>query len=99
MIEKLEEIKKLGAYAVDIFFGEDIGCDDMDVPTDERRTRLIYTPAGYLGGRRVLWLGKYKDFIAFDFAQVPKQISNPPQKEEYEGGGYFAWGAELDVKK
>ena len=37
MIEKLEEIKKIGAYAVNVFFGEDIGWDDMDVPTEERR--------------------------------------------------------------
>ena len=96
MIEKLEEIKKLGAYAVDVLFGEDIGCDDMDIPTNERNIRLIYTPVGYLGARRVLWRGKYKDFLTFDFKQKPKQISNPPKQEEYQSDGYFAWGAEIN---
>ncbi len=93
MIDKLEEIKKIGAYAVNVFYGEDIGCDDLDVPTEDRRIILIYTPVGFLGGRRVMWRGKYKDFLRFDFSQTPKQISNPPKEDEYKDGGFFAWGS------
>lgn len=98
MIKKLEEIKKVGAYAVNITFGEDIGADDSDVPTNERRIICIYTPVGCLGERKVMWRGKLADFLAFDFASIPKIISNPPQREEYEQPGFYTWGTERSIE-
>ena len=92
MVNKLEEIKKLGAYAVTVHFGGDIGWDDMDVPTEERKITVYYFPVGGLGEKRNMWRGKYKDFLAFDFSSEPKRISNPPELDEYKDGGFFTWG-------
>lgn len=97
MVEKLEEIKRLGAYAINIYFGEDIGCDDSDVATADRKIICIYVPVGCLGERRCMWRGKYSDFITFDFSSSPKKISNPPKREEYEDGGFFTWGSERSM--
>jgi len=99
MIEKLEEIKKVGAYAVNVTFGEDIGCDDSDVPTNERKIVCVYTPVGCLGERRVMWRGTYEDFLKFDFSSIPKIISNPPKREEYKEPGFYTWGTENSTRE
>lgn len=94
MIRKLDEIKKLGAYAVQIFYGGDVGCDDSSIPIEEQDLMVVYMPVGFIGGRKNLWKGKYKDFITFDFTSSPIKISNPPERHEYEQGGFFYWGSD-----
>jgi hypothetical protein len=99
MVTTLEKIKQNGAYAINVTFGEGIGCDDSDVPTNDRGIICIYTPVGCLGSNRVMWKGKYSDFIKFDFSSKPEIISNPPKREEYENGGFFIWGADLKKER
>lgn len=98
MLEKLEEIKKLGAYSVMFYFGESEGCDDSDIPTDDRRIKLICQPVGYLGSMRVLYIGTVKSFLNFDFKSEPKIISNPPLREEYDNDGFYCWGTENSIQ-
>lgn len=98
MEKKLNEIKKLGNYAIVVFFGEDIGCDDLDVPEEDRNIVCSFYPIGYLGGLKILWKGKMKDFKSFDFSSKPNQISNPPKREEYKEDGYYMWGSYESVK-
>ena len=98
LLNKLEEIKQLGSYAVDFMFGEDIGCDDSDVPKLERRARILFHPVGCLGEVRIMFIGKVKDLLEFDFKTKPKQISNPPKREEFEKNGYYIWGTERSVE-
>jgi len=96
MLKKLEEIKKLGAYEVSLYFGEDIGCDDMDVPTKKRRVIVKWTPVGCLGGQRVLWNGTVATFLKFDFKKSKKKVlSNPPSREDVYKPGYYTWGTDL----
>ena len=99
MFEKLEEIKQMGNYAVDLMFGEDIGCDDSDVPMMERQVRVIFHPVGCLGEVRVMWKGTAQTFLEFDFKNKPTRISNPPKREEYSEDGYYIWGTEGSVDK
>lgn len=96
MIKKLEEIKKIGAYAVSVFYGEEMGCDDMDVPTMDRHIQVVYSPVGFLGGIRVIWKGKMKDFLNFDFHTKPNKANNPP-KEVANMDGFFAWGSDGSI--
>ena len=74
MFKKLEEIKQLGAYGVTMYFGEDIGCDDLNIETNKRRILVIYTPVGCLGGQKVLWRGTVEEFLKFDFSSKKKII-------------------------
>jgi len=98
MIDKLEEIKKIGAYAISIFYGEEVGCDDLNIPSMERNIQVIYNPVGYLGEVRCLWKGKLKDFLTFDFKNTkPTKISNPPQNYEYKDAGFYAWGTNSSI--
>lgn len=99
MIAKLEEIKRIGAYAVNIFFGEDIGCDDMDVKTGDRSIICSYTPVGCLGGGRVYWKGIYADFVNFDFKSTPIIVSNPPKEKDVKDNGFYTWGTERYIEK
>jgi len=94
MITKIEEIKRLGAYAVNISFGEDIGCDYMDISTEKRNIRIMFTPVGCLGSRRRLWKGTYADLLKFDFKSETKIVSNPPTRDEISSPGFYEWGAE-----
>lgn len=98
MINKFEEIKHLGNYAINFNFGEGIGCDDIDIPTDERNVRMICTPVGFTGQGRMMWYGKLKDFLTFDFSSQAKVISNPPEEHEYRDGGYFIWGTQEAIE-
>lgn len=93
LLEKLEEIKQVRNYAVNLTYGEDIGCDDLDVKPMERRVILFVTPIGCIGEGRMMWRGKVKDFLEFDFKkQIPTVIDNPPKSEQYEKNGYYLWG-------
>ncbi len=98
LLNKLEEIKQLGAYGMCLMFGEDVGCDDSDVPTLDRRTQLMFTPVGCLGEVRMLWVGRMKDFLMFNFKTKPKVISNPPKPEEWKDDGYYIWGTDSGVE-
>jgi len=97
--DKLEEIKMQGNYAVNLFYGGDIGSDDLDVPQEERNVKVVYTPIGYLAGIRVLFKGSLDSLLKCDFKiRIPKQISNPPKIEEYKKSGLYVWGNEDSVK-
>jgi hypothetical protein len=94
--EILEEIKQMGHYAVSAFFGEDIGCDDLDVSLDERRLQVRAVPVGYLGEIRRIWVGTFAELKAADLAAVPTRLSNPPAKLPEEPGVY-AWGTDSSM--
>jgi len=94
MLNKLEEIKIAGNYAVNLTYGEDIGCDDLDVPIQERKIIVIMTPVGFCGSKRKMFIGNVKSFLEFDVKTEPKEISNPPLREEYKDDGFYIWGAD-----
>lgn len=96
--EKLEEVKQLGNYAVNLFYGEDIGYDDLSVAMLDRRVKLVCTPVGCIGEARILWVGILKDLLVFDFKNtIPLRLSNPPKREEYSNSGYYIWGTDSGV--
>ena len=90
--KKLEELKQLGMYGIQLWFGEGVGCDDSDVPLQERRLIIKSVPVGCVGGAAILYKGNVADCLNFDFKTKPTLISNPPKSEEYEDGGYYIWG-------
>ncbi len=98
MIEKLEEIKQLGNYAIDVRYGEDAGCDDLDVPIAERKIIVIMSPIGYVGELRCLYNGIYKDFLRQDFSAMPTVVDNPPNPEQITHKGFYVWGTEEAIK-
>lgn len=98
MFEKLEEIKKMGAYEVYLCFGEGMGCDDISVGMNERVVKVFFVPVGCLGETKVMWVGKVKNFNTFNFKNTPKQISNPPNSEECKIDGYYIWGTDRSVE-
>jgi len=89
--DKLDGFKKEGYYAVNLFFGEDIGCDDLDNPLYERNITLIAAPVGCLGETRIMFKGTLGDFLTGK-TEKPKVISNPPMKSSYSEGGWYIWG-------
>ena len=99
LIGKLEEVKQLGNYAVSLTYGEDVGCDDLDVDPTDRRMILIATPVGCIGESRTLWRGTLKDLLEFDFAKaLPDVVSNPPKLEDVSEPGYYLWGTENGIE-
>lgn len=97
--DKIEEIKHLGAYALQIWYGENVGCDDLGIPMNERNITIMFVPVGCLGEASVLFKGKLEDCLQFSFKTKPIRISNPPNKEEYENSGYYIWGTEFAVSR
>lgn len=97
--EKLEELKQIGIYAIQLWFGEDVGCDDLSVPLVDRRIVVMGFPVGCLGSTKVLFKGKLKELLSFDFYTKPKILPNPPETEDWDGGGWFIWGTEDSVKE
>lgn len=97
LLEKLEQIKQKGAYAMTIFFGEGEGADDTDIPLMSRTFRLLLSPVGYLGSMRAMYEGTVEEFLEFDFSQEPIVISNPPKREEYENHGFYCWGSDQSI--
>lgn len=99
LLEKLEELKQRGNYALQISFGEGVGCDDSDVPMLDRALVVMMTPVGYLGSFRAMWKGKVSEFLEFDVSSKPVIISNPPTEKEYNTTGYYAWGTEQSIEQ
>ena len=97
--DKLEEIKQMGNYAVSFYYGEDIGADDMNIPQGERNIKIIFSPVGYLGKTRIMFIGTLDGALSFNFRTKPTLISNPPETKECENGGYFIWGTDQSVKR
>lgn len=97
--QKLEEVKQLGAYSVNLFFGEGEGSDDSNIPMMKREVKMICQPVGYLGSMRALFKGTLEEFLEFDLSQEPKQISNPPKREEYEESGWYCWGTDSAIER
>ncbi len=95
----LEEWKQFGLYALNLFYGEDIGCDDSDCPQEDRRVRVMGCPVGCLGEAKVLWCGKLAEFRAFDpKATRPEELGNPPGPKAH-SEGWFIWGASPESVK
>lgn len=101
-LEKIEEFKQSGMYSVTIWYGEDVGADDSDIPVNERRFRLMAVPVGHLGEVKVLYEGTVKSFIDFDFKNKPTILGNPPSEESINNmkkkGGYYILGTERSVE-
>ena len=93
----LEKFKQMGNYAVSLYYGEDIGCDDSDIPQKERTIKIVMSPVGYLGEVRVMLVTNLKELDNIDFSARPVQISNPPKYEEYKNNGFYAWGTEKAI--
>jgi hypothetical protein len=51
-------------YALTLIYGEDIGCDDSDVPQPERRVKLLGHPVGCLGEARPIFAGTLAELQA-----------------------------------
>jgi len=98
LLQKLEEIKQKGAYSVQLYYGADIGADDLDIPIMEREVKVVCFPVGYLGSMRAMYVGTVKSLLELDLSIEPTQISNPPKKEEYEKEGFYCWGTETVEK-
>jgi hypothetical protein len=92
-LSKIESLKQCGCYSLNVFYGEDVGCDDSDVPMLERSLQVIWRPVGVLGSARMLWKGNVQAFLDCDFSDVrPKVISNPPERDEWQEPGLYLWG-------
>jgi len=97
--EKLDEFKKLGVYGIQLWFGEGIGCDDLDVPLYKRRLWVSGVPVGCLGASRILYKGTVGGFLSFDFkSNIPIVVPNPPKDLEDRKGNWFIWGTDDTVK-
>ena len=92
--KKLEEIKQAGNYAIALYYGEDIGCDDLSVKPEWRKILIVSHPVGCLGSVKTLFKGNLKTLEVFDAKSEPTQISNPPKNEDYEKNGFYAWGTD-----
>ena len=97
MLTKLEEIKQNGSYAIQLWFGEDIGCDDSSVPVTDRKIVVMWNPVGHLGEIQSMFKGDVSSFLDFDIKSNPTILSNPPKKEKYEKAGYYMWGTERSI--
>lgn len=96
--QKLEEFKQKGHYAVQLLFGEDVGCDDSDIPLYERQVMVLGHPVGCLGEARRMYVGSLKDFLEFDVNTPSTIVSNPPTREQVGKPGYYVWGTENALK-
>lgn len=99
LLEQLEDAKQAGMYSVSLMYGEDVGCDDLEVPPLQRRVLFIGHPVGFLGEVRVMFKGPMELFLKHDWNNRPQQISNPPQNDEHEQGGWFVWGTENAMER
>lgn len=103
LIYKLEQIKITGAYAIQIFYGHDVGCDDLDMPVMDRPIKITWRPVGVLGEARMLWIGPLRDLLDFDFSDArPQVVSNPPTEEEISSqdqAGFYLWGTDAAIKR
>jgi hypothetical protein len=94
----LEKFKKDGNYSVALQYGENVGCDDLDIPQNERKIIIWMSPVGYLGEVRKMVRTNLSELENFDFGQAPKIISNPPKYEEYNKNGVYIFGTDTAIK-
>lgn len=97
----LEDFKKMGNYGVTLYYGEDIGCDDLDVLPGKRRVLIVGTVVGYLGGLRLALVGTRDEIIAMHLGNtfVPQKLPNPPGDGLRNELGAFVWGTEENVAR
>lgn len=95
-LAKLEELKQKGVYGISIWFGERVGCDDMDVPTAERSLKVIFYPVGCLGEAKGFFKTTVGKFLEHDLKN-PRKISNPPKEEEIKEDGFYMWGTDRGI--
>jgi hypothetical protein len=99
-LDQLENLKEAGCYALQVFYGEDVGCDDSDVPKMERRLQITFRPVGVLGSARMLFVGNVQAFLEVDFQDIkPKVVSNPPGGDLFHTDGFYLWGTEDAVER
>jgi len=97
----LEKIKKAGNYSVQLWYGEGMGCDDLDIPQDKREIKCLFAPVGYIGEVKVLWIGPLKDFLSFDIETADIiRLPNPPPDDFIRKPipGVYAWGTDQSIK-
>ena len=56
LLKVLESVKQLGAYAIQMYYGKDVECDDSDVKQEERK--IIILGNYILDTRKPLWYNK-----------------------------------------
>jgi hypothetical protein len=95
----LEKFKQQGNYAVSLYYGENVGCDDLGVQQNERNIKIAMSPVGYLGEIKKLVVTNLEELENFDFDKKPKVISNPPKYDEYSSNGIYVWGTESALKE
>lgn len=91
LLKKLEDFKWAGNYAVTLYYGHDVGCDDIDQPVEERSIKVVATPVGCLGSARLLYVGTVKSLMSFDPTTTPKAVSNPPSHDEIKEEGWYVY--------
>ena len=101
LTDVLEDVKQMGNYAVMLYYGENVGADDSDVPPGERRTLIVSYPVGYLGGLKFAVAGKRDEVITMNIKDaVPQVLPNPPGDSlQREHTGVFIWGPEDNVQR
>ena len=101
-MKAIERFKtELLCYAVNLRYGEEIGCDDFDIQPNKRNIFISGYPIGHLGSLVIFFKGTVEEFKTFNFKQKPIVISNPPKKEEYEKSGLYIFGIDTEsyIKK
>ena len=104
LISQIEAFKMLGAYCVTLNYGEGLGCDDLDVPTEERKVKLHGMAVGMLGEGRLIYVGTIGNLLKADLESMPiKLLSNPPTQDEQmllskDENSFFAFGTDRAIK-
>lgn len=98
LLEKLEEFKTFGMYNVTLWYGEDVGCDDLDVEMLKRRVKLLAYPVGCIGEVKVFYVGTIESLLEFDVKTKPTQTSNPPMVGMFDEDGFYIWGTANGVE-
>lgn len=95
----LEKFKQKGNYSVMLAYGEDVGCDDLGVPQNDRTIKIFMSPVGYLGEVRCMLKTNLKELETFEFDSFPIKVSNPPKYKEVRENGFYAWGTVRAIEK
>jgi len=98
LINALERVKRLPAYALNVFYGENIGFDDVEVAVGDRRLEVSWSPFVNNGSIRVVWCGSLKEFLVADMRQMPQRVPMPPHKEDLRHPGYYVYGSDQAVE-
>lgn len=97
MQKKLEQIKQLGVYALQLSYGEYIGNDDVKTPENERKLLVIFVPMGYIGKVKCYFRGTIEEFMNFDFSQKP--FPTPFIEEILDSKQYIVCGDSSELSK